>query len=125
MWVNREYSRGLRKQPLGGPVLRVSLCFKRKLISGLRKQRWGTPVLSDFVGEQGVQQRPEDTALGDPVLIVIVEEVLLSILTACGLPVRKTYPVMSHPFTVRLSAFLCSGFKSKVYIIIMEFLICF
>ena len=42
------------------------------------------------VGEQGVQQRAEDTALEGPVLRVSIEEVLLPILTACGLLIRKS-----------------------------------
>jgi hypothetical protein len=42
------------------------------------------------VAEQGVQQRAEDTPLGGPVLSVSVEEVLLPILTPCGLPIRKS-----------------------------------
>jgi hypothetical protein len=66
------------------------------------------------MGEQGVQQRTEDTPLEGscvnsqswvnreysrglrthpwraPVLLVSVEEVLLPILIACGLPVRKS-----------------------------------
>ena len=41
------------------------------------------------MGEQGVQQRAEDTPLEGPVLRVSVEEVLLPILTACSLPLRK------------------------------------
>ena len=43
------------------------------------------------VGEQGVQQRAEDTPQGEgPVLGACVEEVLLPILTAYSLPFRKS-----------------------------------
>jgi hypothetical protein len=41
------------------------------------------------MGEQGIQQRSEDTPLGGP-CVKSVEDMLLPILTACGLLVRKS-----------------------------------